>query len=229
MNIIPEIDIPKVVITINKSLFTLSIVAGFLSLSGVSANANTPKAVSNDTLAAIAAKNQASLDGSVQKNQSANKDLIKLGQPLQVSQTAKKAPAKKAPAKKQQSRKVNKKHFKTSMTVEKGKPHAAVVTSVSSSKSKSKSNPLSSATTTPGAMQSQGVIYQNGKKWTYYTGAAFADGTTNHGGYDANGYIIVAAPSNVPFGTHVQTPLGEGVVHDRGTAIVGNHYDLVMP
>ncbi len=67
------------------------------------------------------------------------------------------------------------------------------------------------------------------KKWTYYTGAGFADGTTNHGGYDANGYIIVAAPSNVPFGTHVQTPLGEGVVHDRGTAIVGNHYDLVMP
>lgn len=229
VNVILEIDIPKVVITINKSLFTLSIVAGFLSLSGVSASANTPKVASSDTLAAIAAKNHAALDGSVSNNQSANKDLIKLGQPFQISRTAKKAPAKKTPVKKQQSNKVNKKHFKTSMTVKKGKPHAAVVTSVSSSNSKSKSDPLSSATTTPGAMQSQGVIYQNGKKWTYYTGAGFADGTTNHGGYDANGYIIVAAPSNVPFGTHVQTPLGEGVVHDRGTAIVGNHYDLVMP
>ncbi|WP_367375931.1 hypothetical protein [Lentilactobacillus kefiri] len=83
------------VITINKSLFTLSIVAGFLSLSGVSASANTPKVASSDTLAAIAAKNHAALDGSVSNNQSANKDLIKLGQPLQISRTAKKAPAKK--------------------------------------------------------------------------------------------------------------------------------------
>ncbi len=71
MNVILEIDIPKVVITINKSLFTLSIVAGFLSLSGVSASANTPKVASSDTLAAIAAKNHAALDGSVfeQSNQ----------------------------------------------------------------------------------------------------------------------------------------------------------------
>jgi len=71
VNVILEIDIPKVVITINKSLFTLSIVAGFLSLSGVSASANTPKVASSDTLAAIAAKNHAALDGSVfeQSNQ----------------------------------------------------------------------------------------------------------------------------------------------------------------
>lgn len=90
-------------------------------------------------------------------------------------------------------------------------------------------SPTSSATVTKAQFRFRGVIYQNGRKWTYYTGSRFADGTSNHGGYDANGYLIVAAPRHVPFGTHVQTPLGEGVVHDRGTAIVGNHYDVVMP
>jgi LysM repeat protein/3D (Asp-Asp-Asp) domain-containing protein len=219
---------PKVVFTINKSLFTLSIVAGFLGLTGVSASANSYTVKSGDTLSAIAQRNHASLDGIIKENKISNKNLITVGQTLEISKANKKAPAKKAAAKKTTAKKVNKSHFKTSMTVKKGSAHAAVVTS-SSSSSNTNSNPTSNATTTPAAMQSQGVVYLNGNKWTYYTGAGFADGTTNHGGYDADGYIIVAAPSNVPFGTHIQTPLGEGVVHDRGTAIVGNHYDLVMP
>lgn len=206
------------VITIKQSLLTLSVVAGVLGFTGVAASASTYTVKSGDTLAEIAAQHNSSVDGIVKQNKIADKNLIMVGQKLEIGKTAKKATANK----------INKKHFKTSTSINKGSAHAAVVTSQSSSDS-STSDATSSATTTPAAFQSQGVIYQNGKKWTYYTGAAFADGTTNHGGYDANGYLIVAAPMDVPFGTHVQTPLGEGVVHDRGTAIVGNHYDLVMP
>lgn len=206
------------VITIKKSLLTLSVVAGFLGFTGVAASASTYTLKSGDTLAEIAAKHNSSVDTLVKQNKIADKNLIMVGQKLEIGKSAKKTTVKK----------VNKKHFKTSTSIKKGSAHAAVVTSQSGSDN-STNDATSSATTTPAAFQSQGVIYQDGKKWTYYTGAAFADGTTNHGGYDADGYLIVAAPSDVPFGTHVQTPLGEGVVHDRGTAIVGNHYDLVMP
>lgn len=82
---------------------------------------------------------------------------------------------------------------------------------------------------TPSQFYSRGVVYQNGKKWTYFSGSSFADGSHNYGGYDKDGYLIVAAPSNYKFGQKVQTPLGMGKVHDRGTAIVGNHFDVVMP
>ncbi|GAA2983205.1 LysM peptidoglycan-binding domain-containing protein [Lentilactobacillus parakefiri] len=206
------------VITIEKSLLTLSVVAGVLGFTGVAASASTYTVKSGDTLAEIAATHHASIDNLVKQNNIADKNLIMVGQKLEIGKASKKTTTKK----------VNKQHFKTSTSIKKGSAHAAVVTSQSGSDD-STNDATSSATTTPEAFQSQGVIYQDGKKWTYYTGAAFADGTTNHGGYDADGYLIVAAPSDVPFGTHVQTPLGEGVVHDRGTAIVGNHYDLVMP
>jgi LysM repeat protein len=206
-----------VVITIKKSLLTLSVVAGVLGFSGVAASASTYTVKSGDTLAEIAAKHNDSVDGIAKRNKLTDKNLILVGQKLEIGKNAKASTSK-----------ANKKHLKTSTSIKKGSAHTAV-TSQSSSDSSSTTDATSSATTTPEAFQSQGVIYQDGKKWTYYTGAAFADGTTNHGGYDADGYLIVAAPSDVPFGTHVQTPLGEGVVHDRGTAIVGNHYDLVMP
>lgn len=204
---------------IKKSLLTLSVITGFLDLSGVVANADTYTVKSGDTVANIADKFNDTVNGITKRNNLSDADLILVGQKLEVGNNAKTS---------------SKTNMKTSTAIHNEHKDTAVAdTSASSddpsSNSSSSTDATASATITPAAFQSQGVVYQNGKKWTYYTGAAFADGTTNHGGYDADGYLIVAAPSDVPFGTHVQTPLGEGVVHDRGTAIVGNHYDLVMP
>ncbi|WP_367295904.1 hypothetical protein [Levilactobacillus yonginensis] len=87
----------------------------------------------------------------------------------------------------------------------------------------------SGATITVAQFESQGVVYLNGNKWTYYSGSLTADGTKiSANGLDPNGYRVVAAPANVAFGTKIMTPLGMGVVHDRGTAITGNHYDVVI-
>ncbi|KRM41742.1 LysM peptidoglycan-binding domain-containing protein [Lentilactobacillus parafarraginis] len=202
------------IIQFKKTLFTLSLLAGFASFSGIVANADSYTVKSGDTVAKIASKHHDSIKGIAKRNHLANQNLIIVGQKLDVQASSKKANSKQTAVKSEK---------KAAFTAH------ADVKKTSSSDNQSTANATSSATTTPAQFQSQGVIYQNGKKWTYYTGAAFADGTTNHGGYDADGYLIVAAPSNVAFGTHVQTPLGEGVVHDRGTAIVGNHYDLVMP
>lgn len=85
------------------------------------------------------------------------------------------------------------------------------------------------ATTTEAAFESQRVVYLNGNKWTYYSGSTTADGTKISANVlDSNGYRVVAAPSSVAFGTKIMTPLGMEVVHDRGTAITGNHYDVVI-
>jgi len=85
------------------------------------------------------------------------------------------------------------------------------------------------ATISVAQFESQGVVYLNGKKCTYYSGSLTADGTSiSANGLDPNGYRVVAAPANVAFGTKIMTPLGMGVVHDRGTAITGNHYDVVI-
>ncbi|WP_232365366.1 LysM peptidoglycan-binding domain-containing protein [Lentilactobacillus fungorum] len=182
------------------------------------ANADTYTVKSGDTVANIADKFNDTVSGITQRNHLSDADMILVGQKLTVGKDANKS--------------TNKNHMKTSSAVHNEHQSAIIADTTSSSDSSSStssSDATSSAIISPADFQSQGVVYQNGKKWTYYTGAAFADGTTNHGGYDADGYLIVAAPSDVPFGTHVQTPLGEGVVHDRGTAIVGNHYDVVMP
>jgi len=91
------------------------------------------------------------------------------------------------------------------------------------------SSQATSATISVAQFESQGVVYLNGNKWTYYSGSTTADGTSiSASGLDANGYRIVAAPAGIPFGTKIMTPLGMGVVHDRGTAITGNHYDVVI-
>ncbi|MBU9788860.1 LysM peptidoglycan-binding domain-containing protein [Lentilactobacillus sp. IMAU92037] len=203
------------VIIIKKSLLTLSVITGFLGLSGVVANADSYTVKSGDTVANIADKFNDTVNGIAKRNNLSDADLIMVGQKLKVSNNDK----------------ASKTNMKTSTAIHNEHKDAIVADTASNSNNNSdtSTDATSSATITPAAFQSQGVVYQNGKKWTYYTGAAFADGTTNHGGYDADGYLIVAAPADVPFGTHVQTPLGEGVVHDRGTAIVGNHYDLVMP
>lgn len=55
-----------------------------------------------------------------------------------------------------------------------------------------------------------------------------ADGTSTASGRDADGYLIAAAGSNIAFGTHIQTPYGEAVVHDRGGAVSGNHIDVLQ-
>ncbi|GEP19821.1 hypothetical protein [Pediococcus argentinicus] len=86
----------------------------------------------------------------------------------------------------------------------------------------------SKAVVSMSAMRSMGVKYYGGKKWTYFKGSRFADGSYNYGGYDKDGYLIVAAPRAYKFGSKVKTPLGMGKVHDRGTAIYGNHFDVVI-
>lgn len=213
------IENSKVVIIIKTSLLTLSVITGFLGLSGVVASADTYTVKSGDTVANIADKFNDTVSGITKRNNLSNADLIMVGQKLSVGKDTK----------------ASKTNMKTSTAIHNEHKDTVIADTASSSDNDSDNNSnsandvTSSAIISPADFQSQGVVYQNGKKWTYYTGAAFADGTTNHGGYDADGYLIVAAPAEVPFGTHVQTPLGEGVVHDRGTAIVGNHYDLIMP
>ncbi|MFC6288840.1 hypothetical protein [Levilactobacillus angrenensis] len=98
-----------------------------------------------------------------------------------------------------------------------------------STTSSATSNNATGATITAAQFEQQGVVYLNGNKWTYYSGSLTADGTQiSANGLDPNGYRVVAAPANIPFGTKIMTPLGMGVVHDRGTAITGNHYDVVL-
>lgn len=71
------------------------------------------------------------------------------------------------------------------------------------------------------AFKSAGRVTQGTNQYTYYTGAVTADGThIGPDGKDSQGYYCLAAPSNYPFGTIVQTPLGAGRVHDRGAAVV---------
>lgn len=105
----------------------------------------------------------------------------------------------------------------------------AATTSSATTSTSSTTSKATGATITEAQFESQGVVYLNGNKWTYYSGSQTADGTTiSSNGLDPNGYRVVAAPSSVPFGTKIMTPLGMGVVHDRGTAITGNHYDVVI-
>lgn len=106
---------------------------------------------------------------------------------------------------------------------------ATTGTTSTSTTSSSTSSKATGATITEAQFESQGVVYLNGNKWTYYSGSQTADGTSiSANGLDPNGYRVVAAPASVPFGTKIMTPLGMGVVHDRGTAITGNHYDVVL-
>lgn len=99
--------------------------------------------------------------------------------------------------------------------------------SVTTAQAKKKS-PRGKAYVTKHQFRFRGVVKYHGKKWTYYSGSRFADGTRNHGGYDKNGYVIVSAPRSYKFGTKIKTPLGWGVVHDRGTAMTRYHFDVVI-
>ncbi|GEO67794.1 hypothetical protein [Levilactobacillus spicheri] len=119
--------------------------------------------------------------------------------------------------------------FSQSGIAHRGSTTTTATTSSATTSTSSTTSKATGATITEAQFESQGVVYLNGNKWTYYSGSQTADGTTiSSNGLDPNGYRVVAAPSSVPFGTKIMTPLGMGVVHDRGTAITGNHYDVVI-
>ena len=119
--------------------------------------------------------------------------------------------------------------FSQSGIAHRGSTTTIATTSSATTSTSSTTSKATGATMTEAQFESQGVVYLNGNKWTYYSGSQTADGTTiSSNGLDPNGYRVVAAPSSVPFGTKIMTPLGMGVVHDRGTAITGNHYDVVI-
>jgi len=106
---------------------------------------------------------------------------------------------------------------------------ASAATTAGATPSVTTSSQAAGATISVAQFETQGVVFLNGNEWTYYSGSLTADGTAiSANGLDPNGYRVVAAPASVPFGTKIMTPLGMGVVHDRGTAITGNHYDVVI-
>lgn len=74
------------------------------------------------------------------------------------------------------------------------------------------------------SFKSQGVIYQNGYRYTWYSSRVLRHYRTSEwtagsdGIYrDSQGYIIVAS-SDHPQGTIVPTPFGSGIVRDSGCA-----------
>ncbi|XRJ97792.1 hypothetical protein ACPBEI_03500 [Latilactobacillus sakei] len=67
------------------------------------------------------------------------------------------------------------------------------------------------------AFKAAGRVTQRTNQFTYYTGAVTHIGPD---GKDAQGYYCLASPANYPFGTVVQTLIGAGRVHDRGSAVV---------
>ena len=77
-----------------------------------------------------------------------------------------------------------------------------------------------------------GVVYDNGNKFTYYSQSVLPGGGLNipgrhtDGGFvrDGDGYIVIA--SDKANGTVVDTPWGQGKVYDKGTS--GNHYDVYV-
>ena len=72
--------------------------------------------------------------------------------------------------------------------------------------------------------KSAGVIYSNGRRYTYYSSRVLRHYRTNEwtvgsdGIYrDSDGYIVVAA-SDMPQGSVTSTPFGDGKVYDSGCA-----------
>ncbi|MFC6255123.1 hypothetical protein ACFP1H_11085 [Secundilactobacillus hailunensis] len=94
-------------------------------------------------------------------------------------------------------------------------------------------NPKADAIMSVSAFKRMGRVHYDKRVFTYYSpngshvfglGAYTSDGTYTLNGHDKNGYLILA--NNKKFGTKIKTPLGMGVVHDRGT--YGGHYDIVI-
>lgn len=74
------------VIIIKKSLVTLSVVAGFLGLSGVVANADSYTVKAGDTVAKIASDYNDTINGIASRNHLADVNFIVVGQKLEVGQ-----------------------------------------------------------------------------------------------------------------------------------------------
>ncbi|MTV82049.1 hypothetical protein [Secundilactobacillus folii] len=98
---------------------------------------------------------------------------------------------------------------------------------------KAKYNPKADAIMSVSAFKRMGRVHYHKRVFTYYSpngsgvfgmGRYTSDGTYTLNGHDKNGYLILA--NNKRFGTKIKTPLGIGVVHDRGT--YGGHYDIVV-
>lgn len=98
---------------------------------------------------------------------------------------------------------------------------------------KSMYNPKADAIMSVSAFKRMGRVHYHKRVFTYYSpngsgalgmGRFTSDGTYTLNGHDKNGYLILA--NNKKFGTKIKTPLGVGVVHDRGT--FGGHYDIVV-
>lgn len=94
-------------------------------------------------------------------------------------------------------------------------------------------DPSDDAVMTVKTFKRMGRVKYQKRVFTYYSpngskapgmGAYTSDGTYTLNGRDKKGYLILA--NNKKFGTKIKTPLGVGVVHDRGTR--GNHYDIVV-
>ena len=91
-----------------------------------------------------------------------------------------------------------------------------------SNNSSSPSSTTSSSNYSSGNFQSQGVINQNGYRYTYYSSNVLRHYRTDEwnagddGIYrDSNGYVVVASDAH-PQGSIVSTPFGEGRVYDTG-------------
>ena len=77
-----------------------------------------------------------------------------------------------------------------------------------------------------------GIVYDSGKKYTYYSERVLPGGGLNipgrhtSGGFvrDENGYIVLANGDH--YGEIVETPWGTGKVYDSGT--YGDHYDVYV-
>ena len=76
----------------------------------------------------------------------------------------------------------------------------------------------------PYSFKSQGVIYENGTKYTWYSQNVLPGGGLDIPGrhvgddnliYDADGYVVVASDDYAK-GVVVDTPFGEGKVYDSG-------------
>lgn len=94
-------------------------------------------------------------------------------------------------------------------------------------------NPKADAIMSISAFKRMGRVHYHKRVFTYYSpngssilgmGRYTSDGTYTLNGHDKKGYLILA--NNKRFGTKIKTPLGIGVVHDRGT--YGSHYDIVI-
>lgn len=93
---------------------------------------------------------------------------------------------------------------------------------------------VSSGSISLSSFLTQGVVYSNGYKFTYYSQSVLPGGGlsipgrhVSGAGYvsDGDGYIVAAG--SLPLGTVVPTPFGASAkIYDRGTT--GNHIDIYI-